>query len=104
MFARTKGQESFEQKGNDLVDKLANREREKAEITGPAPYFTEGDIRILLKHQENIIQQDPRVFLKKCELELMGNTWKNLERQSETLRKHPNTLIQMEKKVGGTSE
>ena len=82
------GQESFEQKGNDLVDKLANREREKAEITGPAPYFTEGDIRILLKHQENIVQQDPRVFLKKCELELMGNTGNASE-----------TLIQMEKKV-----
>jgi hypothetical protein len=74
-------------------------EREKAESAGPAPYFTKGDIRILLKHQENIIQQDPRVFLKKCELELMSNTWRNLERQSEALRKHPNTLIQMEKKV-----
>ena len=81
------------------MDKLANREREKAETAGPAPYFTEGDIRILLKHQENIVQQDPRVFLKKRELELMSDTWKNLERQSETLRKHPNTLIQMEKKV-----
>ena len=93
------GHETFEHKGNDLVDRLANEERRKIEDADPVNYFTEGDIEILLKHQENIVQQDPRVFLKKHEIETMGESWRNLARQSETLKRHPNTLIQMEKKV-----
>jgi ribonuclease HI len=93
------GTATFEEKGNDLVDKLANEERRKIEDTDPIEYFTEGDIGILLKHQENIVQQDPRVYLKKLELASMAESWKKTVRQSETLRKHPNTLIQMEKKV-----
>ena len=93
------GQETFEEKGNDLVDKIANVERQKTEDDDPIPYFTEGDIKILLKHQETIVQQDPRVFLKKQELAAMADSWKKLTRQSDTLRRHPNTLIQMEKKV-----
>jgi len=42
------GLETFEEKGNDLVDKLANEERHKVEDADPVEYFTEGDIGILL--------------------------------------------------------
>ena len=94
-----RGRETFEEKGNDLADRLANEGRLEAEDDPATSYFTEGDIGILLKHQEKFVQQDPRVFLKKHEGELMEESWKRLTRQSENLRKHPNTLKKMEKKV-----
>jgi len=93
------GQESFEQKGNDLVDRLANLERLKVEDDQPKPYFTEGDVNILLKYRDIIVQQDPRVFLKKIEMDAMAESWRSLKRQSKTLHRHPTSLIKMEKKV-----
>ena len=45
----------LKQKGNDVADKMANKVRTQATLESP-PYFTKGDVKILVKHSDNPIK------------------------------------------------
>jgi len=92
------GEATFEEKGNSLADQLANEARLE-HVDEQHPYFTEGDIQILLKHEERLILQDTRLYLKKIELQEMKAEWVSLKRQSVNFMQHPQTLLKLAKKV-----
>jgi hypothetical protein len=94
-----KGTQTPEQQGNDTADRLANEFRLLGEASQPAPYLLETEESLLFKHNENIVQGDPRDYLKRLEKEHMIKKWKTTVKQSEWFVKHPTQVLKQAKQV-----
>ena len=95
-----KGLITAEQQGNDAADRLANRFRIKGESSQPAPYLLETEESLLFQHKNIVVQGDPRVYLKRLELQKMIAEWKEkAPKQAGWYLKHPTQVTKQAKNV-----
>ena len=63
-------------KRNERADQIANLTRIKSEKGPPEGYFTLSEEPFILKFKENLIQGDPRAYMKKWEKDKMVEIWR----------------------------
>ncbi len=89
---------SPEQIGNNAADSLANHFR-KANSNAPESYFMDHEEEFLLRFNNQIVQGDPRDFLKQREKATMLQVWKEKEKQGEWIAKFPSQIIKQAERV-----
>ena len=94
------GGSSPEEVGNDQADHLANHFRIRGKKTAPSPYLSNFEEAFSFVHGAIRIQSDPRVYLKRLELQYLARKWKTMApRQAEWFIKFPTQIINQSKRV-----
>ena len=95
-----KGTASIEQKGNDLADTVAKEYLRLGQSQPAAHYFTEAEEAFVLKHKENVIQSDIRLYLKSLESDMMMAEWKKkAPKQAKWASRYPTQVMKQAKRV-----
>ena len=95
-----KGNSTPEQIGNAKADQIANHFRLIGEKENSYDYFTQSEEPFILKFKQNLIQGDPRIFLKKFGKDLLIETWKKTApKQAVLIRKHLTQVLRQSQRV-----
>jgi len=98
--ASHKGTSRPDQVGNERADQIANLTRIKSEKGPPEGYFTLSEEPFILKFKENLIQGDPRAYMKKWEKDKMVEIWREkAPKQALYIKKHLVQILRQAERV-----
>jgi len=98
--ASHKGTSRPDQVGNERADQIANLTRIKSEKGPPEDYFTLSEEPFILKFKENLIQGDPRAYMKKWEKDKMVEIWREkAPKQALYIKKHLVQILRQAERV-----
>jgi hypothetical protein len=93
------GLQGPEQQGNDCADKMAKKFMNQGEKLKPLPYFTIGEEKYLLIHQDKLIGGNIRTWLKEQETKRCQDAWRKLKTQGRLVRRFPQQIQTLTKLI-----
>ena len=93
------GTVSPEQQGNDCADKMAKKFMIQGEKLEPLPYFTIGEEKYLMIHQDKLIGGNIRTWLKEQETKRCQDAWRKLKVQGRLFRRFPQQIQTLTKLI-----